>query len=525
MIPARTAPEPLAPQNLDAEESVLGAVLLDREKAVPVVREILEAVDFYRSSHGAIYAAMLDLDTRGEPVDVITVADELVKRGEMEAIGGKERLDELVDLGFGSPNFAHHARIVREKAVERRKLTVLKAGVRAIENGEPVEADTIARTLTGSPVEATPIKIVTLDEFVGVTEDIADPLIGEPGDSLLPADGLMFVYGDGGAGKTTLSIDALVHLASGTPWLGNHVAKPVTVLIIENEGPRGPFREAFKDKIANWQGSPFRPSTHVLEEPWARFTLDDNDYRTALARQIDERGIDLIIVGPLASLGAKGAGTPDDVTSFSLMLSDLRDQTVRPFALWIVHHENKSGDVSGAWARLPDTLVHVSAQGNGRTRVHWLKVRWSSRLHNTSVYLLWDNGGFILEEARVRNLSQEILDSFQQHDEWRTARETATLISANQDKVREELHQLVIDGKLQHREGPPGRKANAKCWRLRCDSDELSHTESQDLFSTSEMPLTQLTPPYKESAESRQKQQQHTSDSDLPSQITSPPRS
>ena len=102
-LPSRI--EPPEPQNLDAEESVLGAMLLDRHDAVKIVREQLDATDFYGLAHGTIYTAMLALDASGQPVDTITVADELRRRGELEGIGGKGRLDELIALGVASPKF------------------------------------------------------------------------------------------------------------------------------------------------------------------------------------------------------------------------------------------------------------------------------------------------------------------------------------------------------------------------------------------------------------------------------------
>lgn len=364
------------------------------------------------------------------------------------------------------------------------------------------------------------IRVVNLAEFVAVTEDSADPILGTKDDSLLPADGFLLMYGDGGAGKTTLSIDALAHLASGTPWLDTPIPNPSRVLLIENEGPRGPFRGTLEKKIAKWTGDPFHELVRVLEEPWTQFTLDDAAYREAIAQEINASLIDIVIVGPLASLGAKGTGTPDDVNDFASMISDLRNRASRPFALWIVHHENKAGDVSGAWERLPDTLVHVSAQGNGRTRVHWRKVRWSSRLHNTSIGLLWDDGGFTLEEARVRDLPVELLEAFTRDDRWRTAKEAAGLIAANQDRVRETLMQLVIDGHMSFRIGPDGRNANAKCWRLKSDSEPLSHPESPGLFGGAPDVTDSVTPPYKESPESSHHHLPNQTDSDSPSQIS-----
>ena len=106
------------PQNLDAEESVLGAMMLS-PGAIGTVSEELDAGDFYRESHAKIYRAALSLFGRGEPVDAITVADELEERGELEAAGGRVRMHELTRLVPTTANAAHYARIIREVAVLR----------------------------------------------------------------------------------------------------------------------------------------------------------------------------------------------------------------------------------------------------------------------------------------------------------------------------------------------------------------------------------------------------------------------
>jgi replicative DNA helicase len=120
MATAATAPESalVPPQNLDAEESVLGAMMLS-PGAIGNVSEELDAGDFYRESHAKVYRAALGLFARGEPVDAITVADELEERGELEAAGGRLRIHELARLVPTTANAAHYARIVREMAVLR----------------------------------------------------------------------------------------------------------------------------------------------------------------------------------------------------------------------------------------------------------------------------------------------------------------------------------------------------------------------------------------------------------------------
>jgi replicative DNA helicase len=116
-----TAPVP--PQNLDAEESVLGAMLL-AEGAIGAVAEILNPSDFYRQTHGTIYRAALDLYSRGEPVDALTLVDYLDKTGHLEEIGGRERIHEIATLVPAAANAAHYARIVHEMATLRGLINV-----------------------------------------------------------------------------------------------------------------------------------------------------------------------------------------------------------------------------------------------------------------------------------------------------------------------------------------------------------------------------------------------------------------
>jgi len=119
---APTAPVP--PQNLDAEESVLGAMMLS-PGAIGAVSEALSANDFYRGKHAKIYQAAIDLYARGDPVDAITLVDELERRGELEEIGGKVRIHELAAMVSAASNAGHYARIVRDQATLRG---LLRAG-------------------------------------------------------------------------------------------------------------------------------------------------------------------------------------------------------------------------------------------------------------------------------------------------------------------------------------------------------------------------------------------------------------
>jgi len=109
----------LPPQNLEAEVSVLGGILLENE-ALNQVLEILQTGDFYREAHRKIFSAMIQLYERNEPVDLITLAEVLKKKDELEAVGDLEYLNQLVNSVPTAANITYYAHIIKEKALLRK---------------------------------------------------------------------------------------------------------------------------------------------------------------------------------------------------------------------------------------------------------------------------------------------------------------------------------------------------------------------------------------------------------------------
>ena len=109
----------LPPQNLEAETSVLGAVLLENE-ALNRVLEILKEDDFYRNAHRRIFSAILHLYEHSEPVDLITLSEVLKTRGELDDVGGVEYLNSLVNAVPTAANISYYAKIIKEKAILRK---------------------------------------------------------------------------------------------------------------------------------------------------------------------------------------------------------------------------------------------------------------------------------------------------------------------------------------------------------------------------------------------------------------------
>ncbi|MDO4712655.1 MAG: replicative DNA helicase [Candidatus Saccharibacteria bacterium] len=109
----------LPPQNLDAEKSLLGAVLIDEEVLADVTEHVKPA-DFYDKNHGLIYAAMLRLFEKHKPVDLLTLTDELKRKSELELIGGSAYLTELTNYVPTAAHAEAYAEMVAQKAVRRR---------------------------------------------------------------------------------------------------------------------------------------------------------------------------------------------------------------------------------------------------------------------------------------------------------------------------------------------------------------------------------------------------------------------
>ncbi len=106
------------PQNLEAEQSVLGGILLD-DMALSTVQEVLAQEDFYSDAHRKIFAAAVELSNRNEPCDLITLSNILKDQKQMEKVGGTAYLASLVDNVASAANIAYYAKIIKEKSVLR----------------------------------------------------------------------------------------------------------------------------------------------------------------------------------------------------------------------------------------------------------------------------------------------------------------------------------------------------------------------------------------------------------------------
>ncbi len=164
------------PQDLAAEQSVLGGMLLSKDAIADVI-EALAPNDFYRPAHQAIYDCILDLYGRGEPADPITISAELERRGELLRVGGAPYLHTLIATVPTAANAGYYAEIVAEKAVLRR---LVEAGTRIVQLGyngaEGADVDEVVDRAQAAIYEVTDRR--TTEDYVAL-EDLLQPTMDE----------------------------------------------------------------------------------------------------------------------------------------------------------------------------------------------------------------------------------------------------------------------------------------------------------------------------------------------------------
>ncbi len=212
----------IPPSNLEAEMALLGSILVDREM-MPVASVIVQPPDFYGSLHESIFLALSALYERGEPLDKVSLAEELKNRGMLDKIGGMAYLGSLMDTVPTAASAEYYARIVREKA-QLRGLIRLGAQVAQLgydsEGNAPgavAEAERLTRELRARDDAA--------EGWVGrtaaeIARDGIAPIAWDI-EGLLPAeDGPCFVVGPPASFKTYSALYATKCMVSGEPFAG-----------------------------------------------------------------------------------------------------------------------------------------------------------------------------------------------------------------------------------------------------------------------------------------------------------------
>ncbi|GAA2519970.1 replicative DNA helicase [Rarobacter incanus] len=168
-------PGRVPPQDVAAEQSVLGSMLISKDAIADVVEE-LRANDFYRPSHETIYDAVTTLYGRGEPADAVTVVNELNKRGELGRVGGATYIHDVISSVPTAANAGYYARIVRERAVLRR---LIEAGTRIVQLGYAAEGGDVEDLVNNAQAEVYQVSESRSSEDYAPIGEIIGPTFDE----------------------------------------------------------------------------------------------------------------------------------------------------------------------------------------------------------------------------------------------------------------------------------------------------------------------------------------------------------
>jgi len=330
------------PSDLEAEVSVLGAMLLDNG-VIAEVRALVRPGDFYRESHRKIFEAILALVDAGSGVDAILVREELRRRGDLATVGGADAIVTLLERAPTAANASRYAGIIGDASLRRRLVAAAEAAADGARNGSTgAEALAAIRQRldgieAGAASEALPFQT-------------ARALSAAAGDGprwivhgLLAVGGITELAAKIKVGKTTWAAYLLASVLEGRPFLGLQTVRSPVIYLTEERGPT--FREALAD--AGLLGA---ENLHVLSKfdalkiPWPRLV----DGAIQKARSVGAKVIVADTVGALAGLSGEEENHSGAALAAMLPLGVAAAAEIAVLAL---RHERKSGGELGDSAR------------------------------------------------------------------------------------------------------------------------------------------------------------------------------
>ncbi len=322
----------LPPQNLEAEQSILGAILIDNE-ALPKALEIIDPEDFYKNSHKKIFNAMIELFDKNEPIDLITLTDCLKRDDVLEDVGGISYLSSMVNMVPTSANIRYHAKIVREKALLRGLVsTATDIANRVYEDNFDAEelVDYAEKSIFDISDKRVKASFATLKDVIKNSFEMIEQLYDKKemitgvssgfGDldeltSGFQKGELIVIGGRPSMGKTAFTLNIAQHV-------GIELKEPVAIFSLEMAKEQLAFRLLCAEAMVNSSGI---RKGFIKQEDWHRLTsaasrltdapifIDDSSSISVLelrakARRLKmEHGLSLVIVDYLQLMRGRGS--------------------------------------------------------------------------------------------------------------------------------------------------------------------------------------------------------------------------
>ena len=386
----------LIPQDREAEEATIGAVLIDPDCYLRLAA-ILKPADFYIWRHGWIWQAFENLTGGGDPLDTLTIADELTRMGQLEEIGGPAYLTALINQVPTSLHAATYARKVKDTAIKR--------GMLAAAN----EIATLALNprMTADQVSARALEVVqentTSTRRRYTIHNAADALAPRPPvkwivEGLIYEKSITVMYGDGGTKKTWAGMYLAACVASGAPW-GDIETHKTRVLFVDEENGDGEIsgRAAYCIRGAlSDQGADLRYIS------LAAFHLDNPQDEAILTAEILAQGAGLVIFDALADIMLGDENAKQDTQPVFNAFRRIAEKTSA--AILVIHHANRTGGHRGSSVikDAPDILLRVESDLDSNFINFRTEKNRKGKAVKWSMYAIWTEDSFYLKTAEAQ---------------------------------------------------------------------------------------------------------------------------
>lgn len=343
------------PANIDAEKTVLGAILLDGE-TLKEIKLTIEPDDFSLDSHRRIMLRMAELFGEKRPIDIVTLSSKLTMHKEIEAVGGVAYLASLTEGLPRRPVINEYIRIIKDKSIARQLLIISNLAMQRAMDQSESSLDTLGfvdRELTGLKERARVLAkrgavepfFVGYRTFIATAPEDIDWTI----DGIIQRDGNGLIIGDSGSSKSVLVFDLTVHMVCGATWFQHIIPRPVKVGLVAREDSPGLSQSRLK-RIINGAPESVRMfldvtdlesalyvNTRAQRETW---TLQSEPDIQDIVEAIKEKQIEFVFFDVFRALWEGNEN--DNQETAKVLAAATRISREGKCQVCIVHHLSKS---------------------------------------------------------------------------------------------------------------------------------------------------------------------------------------
>lgn len=335
------------PNNLDAERSILGCILLNFDKdAILAAQKHIKSSDFFLTQNQVIYRTLLKLRDDGQPIDFVSVCEALGKTGDIDRAGGAAYISSLVDDGLHLTNVEHYAKIVREKARLRTFIHLSDKIQQMAMDGSASIEDIRAKLYEASNDDSPVHKIVggnghltySLAEFLTAEFPTPEHLV----EGLIPRGGTAMIVAMPHHLKSWFTTSlALATSVSGMALGKLEVKKPVRTMLVQMEEFPGVLQGRLRSLLSSdhFQNRQNCEPGNIRIFPRCDFFLPDNAWFQRILHELTEFKADHVIFDVVRRIFRGDINSSKETIPFLEALDRLRELT--GVATTLVHHENR----------------------------------------------------------------------------------------------------------------------------------------------------------------------------------------